>query len=278
MALKYEDYAQKHLEVQGGLQAQIPQAAHAQQVREQAAPENIQQGYTEPAQFAGKSREQVIQSFQELQTMNSRQAQDLGSMRTLVDNLAMNPQPVNGPAPVEETKPITSDDLYDRPAETINDVVSRHPALQRLDNLERQLGQERVEKAQTRFTTKHPDYQMVVGSPEFQGWVAADQTRVGLYHSANNFDFGAADILISLCKAETGLALSQGAVERQEQLHDGMLETGGHYEPPPPETFSRQEWLKTMTRGKQGDLEAEDYINRNYPKYREALAAGNVRD
>ena len=34
--------------------------------------------------------------------MNSRQAQDLGSMRTLVDKLAANPQPASRPAPVEE--------------------------------------------------------------------------------------------------------------------------------------------------------------------------------
>lgn len=274
----YEDYAKKYLKQEEGLKEEITQAADAQVTREAAAPENVEQSFQTPDRFVGKSVEEVIQSYNALEQMNSRQAQDLGAMRTLVDSLATNPNPTATPEPVQEPAPITADDLYDKPAETLNKVVDAHPALARLDKIEAELNARNVEAAQVSFAEKHPDYEAIGTDPAFQNWVASDATRIDLYGRADSFDFGAADALLSLYKAENKITTISGEVQRQEQLNAGMLETSGSYEPPAPTTYSRTDWLNKMTRAKQGDLAAEDYINNHSKAYRAALGSGNVRD
>jgi hypothetical protein len=279
---KYEEYAKKYgVGNEEGLEAEIGQAQEAQQARQTSAVENVEQGFQLPERFRGKSAEDIARSYAELEKLNSRQAQDLGAMRTLVDSLSTNPNPqaatVQEPAPA--AKPITVDDLYDNPDETIQRAVESHPALKRLEAIEAKLEADRVESAMASFTSKHPDHETIGADPAFQNWVAADATRADLFNRARaSMDVGAADALLSLYKAETGLSSVQGEVQRQAQLHDGMLETPGGTEPPAPATFSRQEWLRAMTRAKQGDLLAEEYIHQNSEAYRNALASGNVRD
>lgn len=277
----YEEYAKKYAQRgEEGIEQEIAQAQKAQETRQQAAVENVEEGFKMPDRFSGKSAEEIAKSYVELEKLNSRQAQDLGSMRALVDSLATstpNPEPE---ATVEKT-PITADDLYDNPEEAIRKAVSSHPALSRLEQLERMLETQKVEAALQSFTEKHPDYQELGADPSFRNWVAQDSTRADLFQKANNpqaTDFGAADALLSLYKAETQLSRLSGEVTRQQKLQDGMLEQSGNFEPPAPSTFSRREWLKQLTLAKQGNLDAEDYIHRNSTKYREALASGNVRD
>jgi hypothetical protein len=278
----YEEYAAKYgVGNEEGLEAEIGQAQAAQQTRQTAAVENVEQGFQLPERFQGKSAEDIARSYAELEKLNSRQAQDLGAMRTLVDSLNSNPNPqlapVQEPEPV--AKPITVDDLYDNPDETIQRVVESHPALKRLEAIEAKLAAKDVETAVASFASKHPDHETIGADPAFQNWVAADATRADLYNRARSqTDVGAADALLSLYKAENGLTTMTGEVDRQAKLHDGMLETPGGTEPVAPATFSRQEWLRAMTRAKQGDLLAEEYIHQNSEAYRSALASGNVRD
>ena len=278
----YEDYAKKYgVSNEEGLEAEIGQAQEAQAAREQVATENVESGFKMPDRFTGKSAEDIARSYAELEKLNSRQAQDLGAMRTLVDSLAQspNPQTANVEEPTPAHTPITVDDLYDNPDETISKVVESHPALKRLEAIERELEAKKMEAALSSFVEKHPDHEAIGGDPAFQNWVAADSTRADLFNRARaQMDTGAADALLSLYKAESGLQTVRGEVERQTALHDGMLETPGGTEPVAPATFSRQEWLRAMTRAKQGDLLAEEYIHQNGEAYRRALASGNVRD
>ena len=277
----YEDYAKKYLSPQGkdGLEAEIEQAAEATQARKQHATENVEAGFKIPERFQGKSAEDIARSYAELEKLNSRQAQDLGAMRALVDSLAANPKPE--PEAAVEKKPITADDLYDNPEEAIRQAVSSHPALTRLEELEAMLAAQKTQAALQSFAEKHPDYQDLGSDQSFRNWVATDQTRMDLFEKANNpanTDFGAADALLSLYKAEQKLTHLSGEVDRQQKMSDGMLESSGAHEPPAPKTYSRTEWLRLMTRAKQGDLEAEHYIHSHSAKYRQALASGNVRD
>lgn len=276
----YEEYAKKYLPSQeGSLDDEIAQAGEAQVARQVQAAENAPSSFEIPERFAGKSAEEIAKSYMELEKLNSRQAQDLGSMRALVDSLAVNGAPNPTPAAVEpEPTHITVDDLYDNPDEAISKAVSSHPALKRLEQIEQTLNEQRVEAAKQSFAAKHPDYETVGQDPAFLNWVASDSTRTDLFNRANDFDFGAADALLSLYKAEHQITSMTGEVQRQTALHDGMLETSGATEPPAPATFSRQEWLRALTRAKQGDLQAEDWVNQNQAAYRRALASGNVRD
>jgi hypothetical protein len=98
---KYEDYA-------AGIESEIGDAQAASDQRARDA----ETGRYIPERFKNKDLTDVIQSYEELEKLNSRQAQDLGSMRKTVDQLLdIQKQQASSPAQ-EPSKPVSVDDLY----------------------------------------------------------------------------------------------------------------------------------------------------------------------
>ena len=274
---KYEDYV-KQVESTSpdasGLDAEIHSAADAQVAREtDTAPT---EAFVMPDRFKGQTKEQIVTQFQELQAFSGRQANDLGGMRALVDSMATETDTSNE----EASQPITSDDLYEDPAKAVAKAVEAHPAIREAKALKDELAKDRVLKAQEDFLTKHPTFHSTVQSPEFQNWVAADPFRINLFRQADAYDFGAAETILKLYQSDRGVVTPAPEVTKEttELMQNVALETPGTRETAPARVFSRQKWLGIMTRAKQGDLQADEYIRANSPAYRKALESGNVRD
>ena len=215
------------------------------------------------------------QRYKELEKLNSRQAQTLGEQRKLIDEyIAGNPTPESQPEPQESYQPITVDDLYEDPNSALQRAVDAHPAIQEARRLTKQYETDAREREANAFKERHPDYQDIASSPEFQNWVVDDPTRVSLYSRGNEYDFSAADALFRLYKAEKGIAQvrEQQSIEQAE-----LVASSGEMVREPPK-YSRMEYVEKLTRAKQGDLQAEDWVKRNAAGYRRALASGNVRD
>jgi hypothetical protein len=71
------------------------------------------------------------------------------------------------------------------------------------------------EKALTAIQAKHADMKEVLGSESFQTWVKGSQFRQNLFAQADsNYDFAAADELLTLYKDTQGVVKSQAAVEK----------------------------------------------------------------
>lgn len=256
---KYEDYVKRNQA--GGLDAEIDDAAVQKQARQDDATPAIN----------------WEERYKELEKLNSRQAQTLGEYRKTIDEYILNPTPAR-PEVEEESQPITVDDLYDDADGAVRRTVDSHPAIREarkfMEEQEKRTQQERYQA----FVDKHSDYQDLVADPEFANWVQEDGTRVDLATRANQYDLSAADALFSLYKAEKGLTEAQKARQRQEELDAASLEDSSAMMPSNPQRFSRSEYVDKLTRAKQGDLEAETWVKRNAPKYREALMNGQVRD
>ena len=96
-----------------------------------------------------------------------------------------------------------------------------------------------------------------------------------LFQRGNAYDFSAADALFSLYKAEQGLTQVNNAAD----IAQAELVSAGSSELPPDQpAYSRSEYINTLKRAKQGDLDAEDWVRTHAANYRNALATGNVRD
>jgi hypothetical protein len=257
----YEEYAKKYLPQEGNdeLAGEIQEAQGQQEERVSTPDVNWESRY------------------KELEKLNSRQAQDLGNYRKLVDEYISNPTP-EGDAVVEEPGPITPDDLYDDPNSAINRAVEAHPAIQEAKAEKVRRETEAKAKEFTDFQQRHADFQDIAQSPEFANWVFENQTRTALAQNADRGDLTAADALFSLYKAEKGLTQVQNQHEQQRAIDNATLEGGYGAEPPAPETYSRSDMLEKKIRAKQGDLAAERYVNTHAKAYREALSQGNVRD
>ena len=272
---KFEDYARKHAQTKtDDLDNEIDDALLEEDVREQKVLDNT---FAVPERFKGKSAEDIAKAYEELEKLNSRQAQDLGSMRKLVDQL-ISSEADNQPEPTPSDEPVNFDSLYDDPESAISKVVARHPAVRKLNEIEQDWETQKRQTAQEQFASKHPDYQNLIQEPAFANWVQESSTRLDLLRRADQWDFSAADALFTLYKAETSARRSEASSKRNRTLNQATLEASVADESPAPRTFSRQEWLNQLTRSKQGDPAAEEYIRRNAAAYRKALGSGNVRD
>lgn len=258
---KYEDYAHLAAQVrpeENAVNAEIVDASSQQEDRQESTPD----------------RTDWEKRYKDMEVAYSRQGQQLGDYRQLVDGyvdaMGSTPEPAEE---AREVSPITPDDIYENPDQAINKAIDQHPAILRAQELEKELEQTRRDAVMAEFSTRHPDFKETVKTPEFANWIIEDPTRQELIKRADNFDMVAADALFTLYEGQTAANVAQSAA-----IDNVGLESGSGAEPPAPDTYSRREMLQIMTRAKQGDVAADDYYKAHAPAYREALAAGNVRD
>jgi len=266
----YEEYAKKYLPSEGEDQLASEKAEATNQESER--PQNVAfEDSTQDVDWENR--------YKELEKLNSRQAQDLGNYRKLVDDYIQNPTPANDAVTVnEEPSQITVDDLYDDPNAAITKAVESHPAIREAKEIKAKLEAEAAAKEFGAFQERHGDFQDIVADPAFKNWVFENQTRLALAQTADRGDLTAADALFSLYKAERGLSQSQNSQQQAEAVAQASLEGGYGAEPPAPERYSRSEMLEMKIRAKQGDQAAERYVNQHAAAYRKALGSGNVRD
>lgn len=252
--LKYEDYLKNK---QDGLSEEINDAATQQTARQEAA--------STPIDWEVR--------YKELEKLNSRQAQTLGEYRRTIDDFITNPTPSTDTTQ-EESRPITSDDLYEDPNAAVLRAVESHPAIREAREIQAKLKTQERDAKLVGFAERHPDYREIGASPEFQNWVVDNPTRMDLFQRGNQYDFNAADALFSLYKAERGLTQVQAA---QNIAQAELVSSSGELVQEPPR-YSRAEYIDKLMRSKQGDLAAETWVKRNAAGYRIALGSGNVRD
>jgi len=264
---KYADYV-KPSQQAGGLDEEIGHAANEQQ--ERLRDPTSGQFVADPASTPNVDWEK---RYLELEKLNSRQAQTLGEYRSTIDEYITNPTPDSQESNAAPS-PITAEQLYEDPNAAIQQAVDNHPVVQEAratrDELE---ANKRLTEAKV-FSDKHPDFQEISASPEFQNWVVEDGTRQDLYSRGNQYDFSAADALFRLYKAEKGMA----QVAQQQNIQQAELVSSSGEMVTAPPTYSRSEYVNKFKRAKQGDLDAEDWVKTHAANYRLALGSGNVRD
>lgn len=163
-----------------------------------------------PAKFKGKSPKEIAEAYQNLESRLGSMANELGVQRQLTDrflglkredDLRAN----GGGNRTERVKrtPVTTNDLLDRPDETLERVVNdgvrtvREDTDTRIRNLEAQL-------AKTRFEGNHRNYQSTVSSPEFIDWIKASPLRLRAASVANAGDWAVADELFTEYEQSAG--------------------------------------------------------------------------
>lgn len=257
---KYEDYIKVNPPGPVGIDDEINVADEGQQKRlDDATPVDWEERY------------------KNLEQLNSRQAQTVGEYRNIIDNFITNPTP-DPVASEEPPEPITFDDLSANPAEAIERAVEAHPAIKEAREVKALFEGQQRKTDIAAFTERHPDFEEIKASAEFANWVLENPTRQALAKSAHNWDMNSADALFSLYKAEQGIAVMKSNAKEETAIKAATLEDSSATMVPATTQFSRGEYVAKLTRAKQGDLEAEAWIDRYRGQYREALESGNVRD
>lgn len=263
----FEDYLpggvkdpQRSSPATGGLETELRAADAQQQARKEGAT---------PVDWEER--------YRNLEKLNSQQAQLVGEYRQIIDSYITNPTPVRD-EPVQESGPITADDLYANPDEAVRRAVDSHPAIQEARQIKAMYEAQQRDTAVAAFHKRHPDYQEIAATPEFATWVRGNPTRVALAQSANGYDMNSADALFSLYKAEKGISQMTREASEAQAIQAAQLEDSSNQMVVEQPKYSRYEYVQTLKRAKQGDLQAEEWIKANAAGYRKALESGNVRD
>ena len=165
----------------------------AEEAKAEAAPT---QEVAVPDKLKGKSYEDIVKMYQEAEKLIGRQAQEVGEVRKLADELIkrqITPQVAPAKAVEDDT------DFFADPVKAVNKAVENHPSVVQAQQAALQMA--RLQTA-NRLAQTHPDYTQVSSDPEFVEWVKESPIRQRLFVEANNsFDFDAANELLSNFKA-----------------------------------------------------------------------------
>ena len=178
-----------------------------------------------PELYEGKSLEDVIRMHQEANNMIGKQAQEVGEVRRLADELLK--QNLNSKQQQVEVEPEV--DFFENPQKAVQNTIDKHPDVLAA----RQAGMEfKRMQIQQKLLQDHPDYTKVVNDSEFQSWVKSSPIRLGLYAKADGeFDYDSANELLSTFKQLRGIKVKESGqadnAARAKTMKAIEVDTGG---------------------------------------------------
>ena len=144
--------------------------------------EETQQTETDlPAKYAGKSMEEVIEMHQQSEKQMSKQSNEVGEQRKLIQSLIDAQNNANLTTPPEE--PVAQEDnFFDDPVNAVNKAIENHPDVikareERMGNVQKH-NLDSLDKA-------YPDWQETVKDSGFQKFIGDSNTRTEMFRKAD---------------------------------------------------------------------------------------------
>ncbi len=182
-------------------EAVVEEGSKAEEPEPEPTPEPQNADPLAGTKFEGKSLEDILDSYNNLQSAYGRMANDLGTQRKLTDRLLDLKRSEDLESNAPEPYQITGAELLDNPTKALDDVLTANNARvtgsieEKLQNLEAQLQQDR-------FMQKHPDV-MTLGQDEaFLQWTQDSPIKAQLAQKAAAGDWDAADALLTEYKSQ----------------------------------------------------------------------------
>lgn len=179
-----------------------------------------------PDRYRGKSVEDIIKMHQEAEKVIGRQAQEVGEVRKLADELIKQNLTAKQ-QPIESNEPEV--DFFEDPQKAIQKTVESHP-----DVVAARSAAQDFRRLQTKqkLAAAHPDFEQIAADADFANWVKSSPVRLSLYAKADaEFDFDSANELLSTYKELRGAKLKQteqtGKAVRDQSMRAAQVDTGG---------------------------------------------------
>lgn len=222
----------------------------------------VEQKTEVPEKYRGKSESDLIRMHQEAEKLMSRQAQEVGEVRKLADELLRTQTQVK---PEPEKQEV---DFFENPQEAIRQAVENNPKLQAAEAMTRRMA---MAQAKQSFETKYPDAMDIVKDAEFIDWVKASPIRIQLFKAADAYDVTAADELLGTFKQLKAVKANK-IVEVDKKARDSMLQaatvdTGGSGESGR-KVFRRPDLIRLKMSNPSKYAAMEDEINLAYQEGR----------
>jgi len=204
-----------------------PETPSELEAEEAKLPEAVPDAKPElPDRYRNKSLEDIIKMHQEAEKVIGRQAQEVGEVRKLADELIKQNLGAKS-QPVEKEEPEV--DFFEDPKKAIHKTIETHPDVLAAREASAQF---RLLQAKQKLAQTHPDYEQVVQNEDFTNWVKSSPIRIGLYAKADaEADFDAANELLSTYKELRGVRTKQveqqATAARQQTMKAVQVDSGG---------------------------------------------------
>lgn len=168
-----------------------------------------------PEKYQGKSATDIARMHQELEKRLGQQSQEVGELRRHFDDYVQTSIQSQKSAPevVEEEV-----DFFADPAKAVARAIENHPTLQQAQAVAAEMAKS---QALAKLKSTHPDMDTVLKDDGFREWVGSSEIRRGLYEQADSqYDFAAANELITLYKERQGVVAQTAVVEKQHQKNE----------------------------------------------------------
>jgi hypothetical protein len=186
-----------------------------------------------PDKYKNKSLDEIVKMHQEAEKLIGRQAQEVGEVRKLADDLIK--QQLN--TTKQDTQPSTDNeiDYFADPDKAVNYAVENNPIVRQLKE---QSDLNQRQQLATQLQSRFPDFQEIVASDDFATWIKSSRVRLDLFAKANNFDMDSAQELLETYTAIKGTKAQQAQnsdnqlikgeeEKRSQQLRSAAVQKGG---------------------------------------------------
>ena len=187
--------------------------------------QKIEQKPELPEKYREKSLDEIVKMHQEAEKLIGKQAQEVGEVRKLADELIK--QNLGSRQQTRQEEPEV--DFFENPQKAVQRTVDNHPDILAA----RQVTQEmRRAQIQQRLAQEHPDFGDIAKDQDFANWVKSSPIRIKIFEQADSgYDFDSANELLSTYKQLRPVKQKQtsddGEVTRKQNLKAVGVDVGG---------------------------------------------------
>jgi len=255
-----------------------PMVDQASEAEETQAPEPEEsQGSEVPEKFQGKSFEDVVDMYRNLEKEYGRKGNEIGELRKLTDELLQLEiqQKKNATERVatKEEEVLSDDDWFSSPKQATDKYLQKSSLAQEVQELKEKLSSKDREEAHKAFVEKHPDYMELAQNESFQQFVSASKYRLDLAQKADQYDYEAANELFDLYKAISpnlgaAEASDDGKAEKEQARKKATLEGTGNRNKGTKKVYRRADLIKMKMTDPERYMNMQDEIMQAYAEGR----------
>jgi hypothetical protein len=188
--------------------------------------QKIEQKPELPEKYRDKSLDDIVRMHQEAEKLIGKQAQEVGEVRKLADELIKQNLGSRQQHTRQEEPEV---DFFENPQRAVQRTVDSHPDIIAARQVTLEMKRSQI---QQRLAQEHPDFGDIAKDQDFANWVKSSPVRIKIFEQADaGYDYDSANELLSTYKQLRGVKNKQvsdaGEASRKQTLKAVGVDTGG---------------------------------------------------
>jgi hypothetical protein len=179
-----------------------------------------------PEKYRDKSLDEIVRMHQEAEKLIGKQAQEVGEVRKLADELIKQ----NLGSRQQQTRQEEPEvDFFENPQQAVQRTVDNHPDILAARQVTLEMKRSQI---QQRLAQEHPDFGDIARDQDFANWVKSSPVRIRIFEQADSgYDFDSANELLSTYKqlrtVKSKQVSDEGEITRKQNLKAVGVDVGG---------------------------------------------------